>query len=888
MSDDDNSLSFLLGEDESEKGRDEVTPPGYRKRRPVSIPSRVRDDSTSQSEKEEDKSTGVSLSPRHIGSQKVPSIDFRALMDPNFVPPVSEEIIHEITEELRDELNDLNMSEGVSIARNNYYDKGSIEVVSKIISMIEIATQKHSFSPKEKEFLRARVFNNLLGLGPLEPLASRKEVTEIICNGPDKVRVEIRGKLSLVPGVKFRNSEALMDLCQSMLSDINRTISSKEPIADGRLPDNSRINVVHTDIAPSGPILTIRRHSGDRWTLRKLKDTGALTDDMVVDLVHWIRSGLSTVAVGSTGSGKALTLDTLIPTPDINNFPSGFITMGELKVGNRIFGANGRSTTVIGVYDQGIEDVYLIEFDDGSKVEASAGHLWEIWDYGQRRKIQANYKKERNRRPMVDEHMRNFISAYSEVDFARNRFTDNAFSIGDDFSPVEEEDIAEEEEKALRAFIETFERHSSPDMSSHSYTIQEFLPDSLSHYTRRVTEWCKKDYQTDSEESDTSIISTSTMPYAPARNKFTSLEIILSISSRIDKMLYDQRNHLKPHILTVQKMIDAGLTTNSGHRNFGVRTCEPLQYDKVLSSDIQFADVEAREAYLKEKLDKASLSHVEQKTVYAVAASLGFKIKSTPKGISLSEGFRAIKSIEHIGQKETRCIQVSAEDELFLCTDNMIPTHNTTVLNSMSGAIPEDVHIITIEDNLELNLNEKLDVIPLEARPASANGGGEVTIRMLVRNSLRMRPDRLVVGEVRGEEAYDMIQAMNTGHAGSLTTFHANGAHEGMVRLESMIAQAEVVKSIKPLIASALDLVVVTERFPEDGRRRITGIFEVKDATEEMVELVKLWEFQANFTPEGKDNGKFVKLNELSPETRAKHRLADNNLTIEEALRLSD
>jgi pilus assembly protein CpaF len=152
----------------------------------------------------------------------------------------------------------------------------------------------------------------------------------------------------------------------------------------------------------------------------------------------------------------------------------------------------------------------------------------------------------------------------------------------------------------------------------------------------------------------------------------------------------------------------------------------------------------------------------------------------------------------------------------------------TTTLNVLSSAIPDDERIITVEDAAELQLRQK-HVITLESRPANIEGKGLVMIRDLVRNTLRMRPDRIVVGEVRGPEAVDMLQAMNTGHDGSITTIHANTPRDALSRVETLVLTAGVelpLKAIREQIASAIDLVVQVSRLV-DGTRRITYVTEV-------------------------------------------------------------
>ncbi len=184
----------------------------------------------------------------------------------------------------------------------------------------------------------------------------------------------------------------------------------------------------------------------------------------------------------------------------------------------------------------------------------------------------------------------------------------------------------------------------------------------------------------------------------------------------------------------------------------------------------------------------------------------------------------------------------------------------TTLLNVLSAAIPSDERIVTIEDAAELQLRQP-HVVSLETRPANMEGTGEYTIRDLVKNALRMRPDRIVVGECRGGEALDMLQAMNTGHDGSLTTTHANSPREAVSRLETLVLMSGVdlpIRAIREQIAGSIHLLVQQSRL-SDGSRKITAITEVvgiDDAGE--VELVPIFEFARTGTgPKGKVIGEF-------------------------------
>jgi pilus assembly protein CpaF len=177
----------------------------------------------------------------------------------------------------------------------------------------------------------------------------------------------------------------------------------------------------------------------------------------------------------------------------------------------------------------------------------------------------------------------------------------------------------------------------------------------------------------------------------------------------------------------------------------------------------------------------------------------------------------------------------------------------TTLLNVLSAAIPEAERIVTIEDAAELRLAQP-HVVSLETRPANLEGRGELTIRDLVKNALRMRPDRIVVGECRGGEALDMLQAMNTGHDGSLTTTHANSAREAIARLETLVLMAGLdlpVRAVRDQIAGSVNLIVQQSRL-SDGTRKVTGISEVTGIDEDgEIELRQIFEFRRRGTGAG-------------------------------------
>jgi pilus assembly protein CpaF len=187
-------------------------------------------------------------------------------------------------------------------------------------------------------------------------------------------------------------------------------------------------------------------------------------------------------------------------------------------------------------------------------------------------------------------------------------------------------------------------------------------------------------------------------------------------------------------------------------------------------------------------------------------------------------------------------------------------TGKTTFLNAMSRMISHAERIVTIEDAAELQLQQP-HVARLETRPASIEGKGEITQRDLVRNALRMRPDRIIVGEVRGGEAFDMLQAMNTGHDGSLTTVHANSCRDAFSRLEQMIGMSGLtlsMRSMRAQIASAIHVVLQLQRF-SDGTRRLVSLHEVTGMESDIVSMQEIFRFdQTSTDAEGRVHGNFT------------------------------
>ncbi len=210
-----------------------------------------------------------------------------------------------------------------------------------------------------------------------------------------------------------------------------------------------------------------------------------------------------------------------------------------------------------------------------------------------------------------------------------------------------------------------------------------------------------------------------------------------------------------------------------------------------------------------------------------------------------------------------RFLEACVQAKLNIIISGGTGSGKTTLLNVLSSFISPEERIITIEDAAELKLKQE-HVISLETRLVNYEGQGEVTIRDLVINSLRMRPDRIIVGEVRGKEAFDMLQAMNTGHSGSLTTMHANSPVDALNRLETMILMAGMdipIKALREYIENAINIVVHIERLA-DGRRKITSICEIVGFDEDTIKLKEIFEFKKKGVLHNQEvDGEFIRHN---------------------------
>jgi pilus assembly protein CpaF len=236
----------------------------------------------------------------------------------------------------------------------------------------------------------------------------------------------------------------------------------------------------------------------------------------------------------------------------------------------------------------------------------------------------------------------------------------------------------------------------------------------------------------------------------------------------------------------------------------------------------------------------------------------GSRVNAIISPLSLSGPLVTIRKFHHkrfhlddlirigtLSEESVDFLRMCIEAELNILISGGTGTGKTTLLNALSACIPDSERIVTIEDAAELQLKQQ-HTLRLESRPRNIEGEGEISIRDLVRNSLRMRPDRIIVGEVRGAEALDMLQAMNTGHDGSLSTVHANSPRDALARVETMVLMAGFelpLRAIRQQVASAVELLVHLDRM-DDGTRKVTQITEVQRMESEVITMQDLFTYQ--------------------------------------------
>jgi Flp pilus assembly CpaF family ATPase len=880
-------------------------------------------------------------------------------------------------------LQDQNRSTEIAEARLNRGKKYD-EMYTLITQLLErYYMTNRVVSSFDYKILSALVANEILGLGPLEPLWRDNRISEIMVNGPYTIRIEMGGRLMDVPGARFRDQEHANEIAQQILAPIGRSLDVSHPLQDGSLVDGSRVNIVHPSIAEKGPYITIRRFPDTVFSLKELVSFGAMNTDMAADLGNLIGAGMSTVIIGGTGSGKSLSLCTRLP------IPGGFTTMDEVKVGDYVLDENGGPTMVTGYYPQPLNPCFELTFSDGTKVVADESHNWFTSTRSARRAVsrQENVPRVRDaaRKPMATlEDLASIHGLYNE----RESLTSPATIVK---SVPHLRTVIYNAAKQLKAV-------SSKAGGSSFYNSKELFDAVIVQVSRPRNDQRYKStiesivttreiYETlrtaQGHANHAVRLLSKPVPYAEKDlivspytfgawlgDGYSSEGIVCGIDEEVFEHIINEGYDIQrttyaaghgrrtPMRITKftglhQKLKTLGVTKKNSDKGIESKF---IPEDYLYSSEAQrralIAGLLDTDGTVSKSTGNVSFTNSNKNIIDGfrqVIHSLGYQSSLTEKvptytykgekkqgKVSYTVNFftkddvfrlerknlihrelRAVKSQGHrmeyryivdcvpIEPVPTACISVDSPNHLYLCTDAFITTHNTSTLNALSACIPPGERVLVIEDTSELRLHPDRDILYLQARPAQHDSSGAITIRDLVKNALRMRPDRIVVGEVRDFAAYDMLQAMNTGHDGSMTTIHANDARSGVERLVNLLSEGgeSAVDSnrVLSLISSGVDLFVTIQRY-EDGSRRCSGIYEIPNTVtvkegRVTLEPVPLWEFVQDSADLDEDSvdgmlkvtGHWERVNELSESMRKKHRLDYRDvLSFDEIFALSE
>ncbi|WP_170337913.1 CpaF family protein [Ruegeria arenilitoris] len=337
--------------------------------------------------------------------------------------------------------------------------------------------------------------------------------------------------------------------------------------------------------------------------------------------------------------------------------------------------------------------------------------------------------------------------------------------------------------------------------------------------------------------------------------------------TQLNKELYDEVTGLGPLETLLQDDSVSDILVNGPHQIFVER------FGKLELSDVSFKD----EKHLMRIIDKivsAVGRRVDESNPYVDARLRdGSRFNAMVPPIAVDGSLVSIRKFkkDKLGiddlvnfgaftEEMAAYLQAAVSTRLNIIVSGGTGSGKTTTLNALSSFIDDAERILTIEDTAELQL-QQTHVGRMESRPPNVEGKGEVSPRDCLKNALRMRPDRIIVGETRGAEVIDMLQAMNTGHDGSMTTIHANSARDGISRLENMIAMAGIempIKAVRSQIASAVNLIVQASRL-QDGSRRMTSITEITGMEGDVISMQEIFKFQrVGLTPDNKIIGHFT------------------------------
>ena len=692
----------------------------------------------------------------------------------------------------------------------------------------------------DKNQIITSIVNEAIGFGPLQKLMNDATITEIMVNGPNNIYVEQHGKLRRRQDVRFVDEKHVLDVIDRIVSPLNRRIDESSPMVDARLPSGSRVNAIIAPLSLNGPVLTIRRFRKDPYTMRDLIQNDTLTQEMAQFLEACVKTRLSILVSGGTGSGKTTTLNVLaghipdderiIVIEDSAELQFHLMHPHVLRQESRPANVEGRGEVTIRQLVRNALRMRPNRIIVGEVRGAEALDMLQAMNTGHEGSMTT-------------------VHANSPLDAFRRLETMMMWAEGAKELPLSA--IREQMASAIHIVVQ---QERLPDGSRRIVRISEVEGIKRGEIlVKDIFVFEQAGINPETRRAEGGYTATGIRPRCLQR--FKTAEIRLS------------HDIFEPAYL----IAEVGITLLSDPDVSEIMVNGPSEVYIERKGHMERTAIKFRdEAHLLSVINTivAPLGRRIDETSPMVDARLpdGSRVNALLPPIALNGPVltirrfpeepirveRLVNEFNTLTWNMMRFLQGCVRAKLNILISGGTGSGKTTTLNVLSAFVPVDQRIVTIEDVAELRLQQP-HVVRQETRPADEFGEGAVTMRSLVINALRMRPDRIIVGEVRGAEALDMLQAMNTGHEGSLTTIHANSPADAFSRLETMVMWAGVQlpsRAIREQLVGALNIVVQQSRLT-DGSRRVVAISEIQSVHDGEIDLKDIFVFkQTGVTPE--------------------------------------
>lgn len=686
---------------------------------------------------------------------------------------------------------------------------------SKTVSDLIDKHAEWNVQPLQTHRLTDLLRSALFGYGPLEPLMNIDGLEEIMINRFDTVWIIVRGKKRRVQPSPFDNEKQLRNFVDRVMNAQGKELNLSNPADDGVLADGSRIQVTIPPVALDGVAATIRKFKPQPFTMREYLETGMFSPEFLIDLRRMIDANYTIVISGGTSSGKAQPLDSKVLTP------YGWRKMGDLQPGDSIIGSDGRKQHVIGVFPQGNKQVFRVHLRDGSIIECCDEHLWAV---------QSRKHRHRSQPGVV-------LTTKQLREDLYHKDGSSKWYLPTMTAPVQ------------------YEPDDEP-LPLPSYTLGALLGDgtiSGSNTSPILTSVDQQVLDMVSEELPAGLGLTPVMNGGAATISYRITDGIRKAPNVVidalrelglwghqahEKRIPDRymRASVEDRLALLQGLCDTDGELSGSGVEFS--SCSPhlaAQVRDLVRSLGGTSRVRARRTWYTYKGQRRQGRRSYRVRITMPQGMSPFQLERKRELYDQRCGgrviARSITKIEEAGIKPMQCIAVSAADQLYV-TNGFALTHNTTFINAVGALIDDLERLIIMEDTPELQVRTQ-DTLRLKTIGGGARGQKQsdqtITMRDLVRYALRQRPDRILIGEVRGNEAFDLLQALNTGHAGSFTTIHADAAILALSRLRDLAVGANIIseKAAENLVASAVDIVVQVGRIKNQAGRRVIEVRQV-------------------------------------------------------------